>query len=136
MSGQDLTNVRALFAANGKWSLDEQGVLTVEEVKAKTVTASEKICIQDVCVNRDQLNALLINAGASQGSAPAAVAPTSTDVPPPSDPTPVTTPADTTSTPTDVVAPTVSTDTAPATEPVVAPTEPVVPVVDSSVLTP
>jgi hypothetical protein len=72
-SNATLNNVKAIFSANGKWSIDEGGKLTVEEVNTKTVHASEKICIQDVCVNRDQLNALLLNAnmgGSSSVSTP------------------------------------------------------------------
>jgi hypothetical protein len=40
-----LNNVKAVFSANGKWSLDEDGKLTVEEVNAKTVRASERLFV-------------------------------------------------------------------------------------------
>jgi hypothetical protein len=40
-----LNNVKAIFSANGKWSLSEDGKLTVEEVNAKTVRASERLFV-------------------------------------------------------------------------------------------
>jgi hypothetical protein len=41
VGNQELRNLRALFSASGKWSLDESGKLTVEELEAKTVRATE-----------------------------------------------------------------------------------------------
>ena len=83
LSDNTITNIRALVAASGKWSLDEGGRLTVEEIHTKRINVAEQICIQDVCVNRDQLNALLLNSGLGGGTVtPPPPAPT----PPPIDP--------------------------------------------------
>jgi hypothetical protein len=42
-SSSILTNVKAIFSSTGKWSINEEGKLTVEEVSAKTVRASERL---------------------------------------------------------------------------------------------
>ena len=66
LGGQDIANVRAILSASGAWSIDENGNLTTESVTTK------KLCLEDVCVTKDQLKTLLENA--SMGSASAAVA--------------------------------------------------------------
>ena len=35
LSGQSITNLKALFSANGKWSLDENGKLVIEDLEVK-----------------------------------------------------------------------------------------------------
>jgi hypothetical protein len=132
LSGQDLTHARAIFSENGTWSLNEQGVLTVEEVHAKKVKAEQEICIQDVCVNRDQLNALLINANISGGSTPAA-SPTADTTPTTS--TPVDPPPTTPTTPTIIPDPVVTPPVLPA-EPVVEPPSASVPPADTTPVAP
>jgi len=96
--GQTLTNMRALFSETGKWSLDENGKLSVEEIHTKRINVAEQICIQDVCVNRDQLSALLQNSGLGGGSGSGSTpppAPAPDPTPPPSDETPPTPPDET-----------------------------------------
>ena len=40
--GQSLVNVKAMMSSLGKWSLDENGALTVESIQAKSIKATER----------------------------------------------------------------------------------------------
>ena len=54
--GNSLLNVKAIASASGKWSLDENGLLTVDRIKASVgefklgVTITDRTTDQPVCV--------------------------------------------------------------------------------------
>ncbi|KKQ82536.1 MAG: hypothetical protein UT05_C0001G0125, partial [Parcubacteria group bacterium GW2011_GWF2_38_76] len=53
LNNQDMKNVRSILSASGKWSISEEGILTVEEFKAR------KICFGDQCLDSYELKSLL-----------------------------------------------------------------------------
>ena len=57
MDDQDIINVRSILSSSGTWSIDENGKLTVDEIHAK------KLCLEDICVTKEELKNLLDNAG-------------------------------------------------------------------------
>ena len=71
MKEADIVNARSIMSANGNWSIDENGKLTVKEIH------TEKLCIGQTCVTEEELKTLLEKAGA---------APTNTNPPPPESP--------------------------------------------------
>src|SRR3989344_2977073 len=82
LNDQAIENVKAIRSVSGKWSLDESGVLVVEEVQAKKVT-TDLLCVQDLCVDRTAFEAVLRSANVSgtvssvSSPAPSAPPPTS-----------------------------------------------------------
>ncbi|HEY4515440.1 MAG TPA: tail fiber domain-containing protein, partial [Candidatus Paceibacterota bacterium] len=106
-AGHKLVNVGSIESLSGKWSIDESGRLTAKE-----------LCLEDVCVGKTELKALLDNAGISPTQTPPlptdtppADSPPTTDTPPTDQPPTDTPPAD--EPPTD----TPPADTPPAPEP-------------------
>jgi len=67
MSNFDITNVRTIKSSTDKWSLSEEGVLTVKEIKA------EKLCLGQTCVTESELKMLLQTANLSSLSSPSSV---------------------------------------------------------------
>jgi hypothetical protein len=65
----DIVGVKAITGSAGKWSIDANGNLVVNDVQANKVTAqevtSQVFCIDDVCVDKDKLKAML--GGSVQG---------------------------------------------------------------------
>ena len=57
MDDHDIVNVRSILSAAGTWSIDENGKLTVDEIHAK------KLCLEDICVTKEELKNLLDKAG-------------------------------------------------------------------------
>ncbi|KKQ82012.1 MAG: hypothetical protein UT05_C0006G0060, partial [Parcubacteria group bacterium GW2011_GWF2_38_76] len=54
LNNQDMKNVRSILSSSGKWSIDnENGTITVEEVNSK------KLCLNDQCLDREELKSLL-----------------------------------------------------------------------------
>lgn len=53
--GRELKNIRSLASATGKWSLDEEGNLVVEEIRAS------RLCLGETCVTEPALKYLLDN---------------------------------------------------------------------------
>ena len=53
LGNNPIVNVSAIASYSGKWSIDENGNLVVQTVKA------HQLCLDDVCVTRDQLKNLL-----------------------------------------------------------------------------
>ncbi|OGF76471.1 hypothetical protein A3C77_03950 [Candidatus Giovannonibacteria bacterium RIFCSPHIGHO2_02_FULL_45_13] len=79
----DVINARSILSANGNWSIDENGKLTVKEIQ------TEKLCIGQTCITEEELKALLeqrgiapvsnleaeLPSGSSASSSPADTAP-------------------------------------------------------------
>ena len=55
--GNSILNIKSLISQSGKWSISEDGVLTVEKIQTK------KLCLEDICITRDDLKKLLENSG-------------------------------------------------------------------------
>jgi hypothetical protein len=103
--------VNSIASLNGKWSIDDGGTLIAEKVQTK------QLCLEDVCVNKDQLKTLLQNAGIISGASSPSAPPDPVPTPTP-DITPVPDPAiapATSQTPTPDLTPT------PAPDPTLAP---------------
>ena len=65
LAGRDLRNVSAIKSYSGSWSIDENGKLVVKEIEAEKVTTRE-FCLEDICITKDDFQALLIGAGLIQ----------------------------------------------------------------------
>ncbi len=78
LGGHSMINVKSIASANGKWSIDENGLLIVEKIQTK------ELCIEDICVNKDQLRTLLQNNGLmpDQGTVSGDSAPPAEEPPP------------------------------------------------------
>ena len=119
----DMINVRAIRGSASKWSIDEFGKLTVGEIEAQKVTTGT-LCIDDVCIEKDTLRALIEKSGLSATPAP--------EPPPAPEPAPTPEPApeptsEPTSTPAPVPAPEQASAPEPAPTPVADPvTEPII----------
>ena len=111
----DMINVRAIRGSASKWSIDEFGKLTVGEIEAQKVTTGT-LCIDDVCIEKDTLRALIEKSGLS-----ATPTPEPTPAPEPV-PTPEPAPEPTTE-PTPTPAPAPEPAPAPVADPV---TEPII----------
>ncbi len=53
LNNQDLFNVRSILGSNNRWSVNDQGLLQVEEVNTK------RLCLGDICVTQSTLEELL-----------------------------------------------------------------------------
>lgn len=53
LTDQDLFNVRSILGSNNRWSINEAGLLRVEEVRAN------RLCLGDICVTERTLEELL-----------------------------------------------------------------------------
>ena len=62
LNNNSILNVVNLVGKDGKWRIDESGNLTAETVTAK------KLCLEDVCIEKEQLKTLLQNAGLLEAS--------------------------------------------------------------------
>jgi fibronectin-binding autotransporter adhesin len=115
LNNNSLLNVKSITSANGKWSIDENGNLVVETIKAK------QLCLDDVCINKDQLQQLLQQGSPANTPTPPAVEPPSTQNPdttvtnPTTDPVMVTRPDPIITTPPDQTTPP-ATPSTPSTE--------------------
>jgi len=56
----DIVNVRAIRGSLGKWSIDANGLLVVDEVRAERVNAGV-LCVEDVCVDKDKFKEIFGN---------------------------------------------------------------------------
>jgi hypothetical protein len=63
LSAFDIKNIRALRSASGLWSLTEDGVLSVKEIR------SEKLCLGTTCITENELKMILQTANVSASSA-------------------------------------------------------------------
>jgi len=79
---KSLVNVKAITSASGNWSIDEEGILVVKEVRA------DKLCLGSTCVDEAQLQELLNSGGISSPppADPVEETPPPADDPPPADP--------------------------------------------------
>jgi hypothetical protein len=59
MNNLDIENVKSIRSASGNWSLDEEGVLVVKEIK------TEKLCIGQTCITENELKTILQTANIS-----------------------------------------------------------------------
>jgi len=133
MDGKDIANVRSIVSANGSWSIDESGVLTVEKVKTQELEVGSRakptgITIYDEVTGEPYC--LRITNGATRtvpgecvvgaGTVNSEQAPVSSE-PPPAELTPPPPPSEETAPPPSE--PVVTADPAPAPEP--APPAPV-----------
>jgi hypothetical protein len=59
MNEFSITNVSAIRQAAGKWSLDEHGLLVIDEVRA------QKLCLDDLCITRSELENILTETNTS-----------------------------------------------------------------------
>lgn len=50
LQGADITNVKAIMSASGNWRVDEDGLLVVEEVRAKRIGLEDEDTGQMYCV--------------------------------------------------------------------------------------
>ena len=57
LNSNAILNASKILGTDGKWRIDESGNLTAETVTAK------KLCLEDVCIEKEQLKTLLQNAG-------------------------------------------------------------------------
>ncbi len=85
--GHSILNVKSIASSTGKWSIDENGLLAVEKIQTK------ELCIEDICVNKDQLKTLLQNNGllpvvSGDSTPPAEEPPAEEPLPTPEDPAP------------------------------------------------
>lgn len=64
MAGRDIINVRNILGTEGRWSINENGVLETKEVR------TDKLCIGGTCVDEGQLRALLNGSPAPAPSQP------------------------------------------------------------------
>ena len=67
MRGQALTNVKSIVSASGSWSIDENGLITVKEIK------TDKLCVGTRCVTQAEFESIF---GAGTPVAPPATPPT------------------------------------------------------------
>ncbi|OGF91180.1 hypothetical protein A3H65_03210 [Candidatus Giovannonibacteria bacterium RIFCSPLOWO2_02_FULL_45_14] len=111
----DIANVRSIISSSGNWSIDENGKLTADEVHAK------KLCLEDVCITKDELQKLLDNANTA--SAPGGTTDTATTAATPPSDTSSTTPTTSTDTSAPVTSTTESDTTAAAPEPAPTPVD-------------
>ena len=52
MKGQALTNVKSIVSASGNWSIDENGLITVKEIK------TDKLCVGTRCVTQAEFESI------------------------------------------------------------------------------
>ncbi|OHA85380.1 MAG: hypothetical protein A2591_01645, partial [Candidatus Yonathbacteria bacterium RIFOXYD1_FULL_52_36] len=64
MNNFDIVGVRAISSATSQWSIDEGGKLVVGEIEAQKVT-TKTLCVDDICIEKDTLRALLQRNGLS-----------------------------------------------------------------------
>ncbi len=57
LNGNSILNVSKILGMWGKWSIDENGNIVANKVTAKEVV-TEKLCVDDICVTRDQFKAI------------------------------------------------------------------------------
>jgi hypothetical protein len=67
MRGQALTNVKSIASASGNWSIDENGLITVKEIK------TDKLCVGTRCVTQAEFESIF---GAGTTATPPAAPPT------------------------------------------------------------
>ena len=60
--GLPLRNIKAVYSTAGNWQIDENGVITVREVRTDKVKTHE-LCLDDICITSDMLKALLYEQG-------------------------------------------------------------------------
>jgi len=56
----DIVNVRAIRGLMGKWSINEDGLLVVDEVDANRIK-TDVLCVEDICVNKDKFKEIFGN---------------------------------------------------------------------------
>ena len=62
LNGNSIINVSKILGMDGKWKIDEEGNLVAETVTTK------KLCLEDVCVTKEELKILLEKAGISSAT--------------------------------------------------------------------
>ncbi|KKT58771.1 MAG: hypothetical protein UX43_C0024G0001, partial [Candidatus Giovannonibacteria bacterium GW2011_GWB1_46_20] len=60
----DVINARSILSANGNWSIDENGKLTVKEIQ------TDKLCVGSTCITETELKALLEQKGIAPAETP------------------------------------------------------------------
>ena len=53
LNGHDLVNVRSILGVDNRWYINEEGLLSVEEIRAK------RLCLGSICVTESDLTELL-----------------------------------------------------------------------------
>ncbi len=58
LNNKEIKNIKALASASGAWGIDELGKITAKQIEVDQVK-TKKLCIDDLCITKDQLKSIL-----------------------------------------------------------------------------